>query len=267
MISFSKFHGNGNDFILIDDRESSFPVNSEMISHLCNRRFAIGADGLILLQPSPIADGKMRIFNSDGKEASLCGNALFSLLSFFSSLGFPNGRCTIECQYQVIEGIIGEERSEIFLPLPSSFSRVQIEKFSSFLVHTGVDHLVLFVDHLSSLDVAKKGAYLRFHSLLSPKGANINFVQRKGNHLSIRTYERGVEAETLSCGTGAAAAAFVAHSLWPSKSSYEVDFPGGRMETEIRKKDIAIKSQAKAVFHGKISLTELKKKSCFSSSF
>lgn len=255
MISFSKYHGTGNDFILIDDRKRTFHSESSLISFLCDRRFGIGADGLVLLQNSTTSDLRMRIFNSDGKEAACCGNAIFCLLSFAFSIGYPYGKHFIEAKGQIVEGYIHKEYSKILFSHPKSIQLFTFDKQRGYLVNTGVDHLVLFVENIASLDVNIEGACFRYHPKLAPEGANINFVERKEETLCIRTYERGVEGETLSCGTGAIAAAFVTHAIYSGLPAFQVFFIGGKMGVEIKKEKIMLQSKATSVFQGVVDIS------------
>lgn len=198
-LSFSKYHGAGNDFILIDDRALFFPdKNDQLIRKLCERRYGIGADGLILVQKSTCADLKMRIFNADGHETEMCGNGLRCLIHFTQSIGTTR----VETMHSVLTCSFDGENITVDMPL-SSFQELEDAQY---LLNTGVPHLILFTSDLKTLDVKNKGRELR-----NLHNANVNFIQiSEDQTVHIRTYERGVEDETHACGTAAAAAALVA---------------------------------------------------------
>lgn len=216
-IDFSKYVGCGNDFIIIDDRLEQFPThNSALVSALCHRQFGIGADGIILVQTAKEADFRMRIFNSDGSEAEMCGNGIRCFKKFLEELGYLDPFYMIETMHRRLKvETIGEQISvEMGDPKDIRFS-INIEyKNTPYLLHcidTGVPHIVLFVNELASVNVNELGRALRNHAYFSPKGTNVNFAQRlPSGKIALRTYERGVEGETLACGTGATATALAA---------------------------------------------------------
>ena len=205
-IEFYKYQGAGNDFIMIDDRELQFPVSTELVNHLCDRRFGIGADGLILLRNYPNFDFEMVYFNSDGKLASMCGNGGRCTAAFAKQLGIK------EEEYYFM-AVDGEHRAFIKDKLVSlQMKNVnQISKRGSDIVlDTGSPHYIRFVDKLKDLDVVKLAKEIRNNQEFKGNGINVNFVSKdntSANHISLRTYERGVEDETLACGTGVVASA------------------------------------------------------------
>lgn len=212
-LSFTKYHGAGNDFILIDFRNASPLLDPALLARrLCARRLGIGADGLILLCPSEAADFKMRIFNADGSEPSMCGNGIRCLYDFVQKREIIPSELKIETLHGILTCRRNGEEIVVNLGAPEIIHwPIHLDQGQLFVLDTGVPHAVLFVDELDKVDVAEVGKKIRFHSQFAPQGVNVNFatIDPKGA-LSIRTYERGVEAETLACGTGAAAAAFVA---------------------------------------------------------
>ena len=216
-LSFAKYHAGGNDFIVIDDRSLRFALEDRLlIHHLCHRRFGIGADGLILLQPSTMGDFRFRIFNADGSEAALCGNGLGCMIAYVHDLGFEQEAFSVETLKEVLSCAIQGSRVSIQLPDSRVLHwKVSIEDLECYVVDTGVPHAVCFVSDLDEYPVETMGRYLRHHPLFAlHEGVNVNFVKvGSDGALRIRTYERGVEGETYSCGTGAAAAAFVAYKL------------------------------------------------------
>ncbi len=213
-LSFSKYSGCGNDFILVDNRLLHFPVDAAYIAKLCDRKRGVGADGLILLQLSQMADYRMRIFNADGGEAEMCGNGIRCLMQFIRELGGLAPRYRIETMNATLQveeeqgGLVSVEMAEPHsiqweLSLPGFF------QLSS--LNTGVPHAVIFVEDLERDHWMAIAPQIRHHAAFGPKGTNVNFAQLKSDGtLSVRTYERGVEGETLACGTGATAAALAA---------------------------------------------------------
>jgi len=210
-VQFWKYHGAGNDFVLLDFSLSAPDVDfSNLARRLCDRRSGIGADGLLLLLPSSVSDFRMRIFNADGSEPSMCGNGIRCLASYIFK---RDGRSevAIETAHAVLNCRQYEGGVAVNLGLPTILSwKTPIANQDLYVVHTGVPHAVVFVDELDEVDVNERGRQIRLSPHFSPEGVNVNFVSvSKDGRVSIRTYERGVEAETLACGTGAAAAAFV----------------------------------------------------------
>jgi len=234
-IPFHKIHGNGNDFILIDDRRGILKGRSlsGLAKTVCHRNRSVGADGLIIIVPSKKADFKWRFFNSDGSEPAMCGNgsrcaARFALLkkiapknmSFETLAGIIHAEVkkdTVRVQLTGASGL----RMNVAVPL-AGHTR------TGYFINTGVPHLVYLSDNLSGEDVQAVGSASRWHEVFKPAGTNVNFVQIDGPHkLRIRTYERGVEGETLACGTGAVAAALIAGALRKASSPVAVTTQGG----------------------------------------
>ena len=245
--TFFKYHGCGNDFILIDNRGKRFlKPGPSLVSRLCHRQFGIGADGLILLENSTQADFGMRIFNADGTEAEMCGNGIRCLKRLIETLGFTKTPCTISTLRSILQltcrgdqiavdmGTVSDVRWNIPLSLNG-------RSYTGHYLNTGVPHLVIFVEDLELVPVLVDGAALRHHSLFQPQGVNVNFAACSKNHShcewSYRTYERGVEGETLACGTGATAVALALMAIegvrapislkTRSGDSLEIDVPDG----------------------------------------
>jgi len=226
--SFSKYEGTGNDFILIDDRDRTFPLHSSNIPKLCHRQYGIGADGLILVQPSRKADFSMRIFNSNGKEAEMCGNGLRCLVDFLCVLGMKKNTVSIE----TLERIYHCEWSPLGIRIGMGLPKVIRDDKDALLVNAGVPHLVVFVDDLRRFDEEAKKRF-------SVLGVNINYAKldRSGT-IAMRTFERGVESETLSCGSGATAVCFAASMQFGLKGPVEVEFYSGeKLNFELLMKD------------------------------
>ncbi len=257
-LPFIKAHGAGNDFILIDNRSYGFPVgNSSLIERLCHRRFGIGADGLILLQSSKSADYRMIYFNADGKEADLCGNGLRCFVAFAHELGDRRNILIIETKNRLIECKRNGQRISSRFPEPQlirgPFPLALSEGIrETFLVDSGVPHAVLFSDELDEEDLPLLGKEVRNHPVFFPNGANVNFIEWKEAALHVRTYERGVEAETLACGTAALAVARVASLL--KKIERVVIYPRSREPLEVNTHNWELTGSAQLVYEGMIAL-------------
>lgn len=258
-IIFSKFHGAGNDFILMDDRLSQLSLTTEQIAFLCNRRMGIGADGLILLKKptSPSADFSMAYYNSDGREGSMCGNGGRCITAFANYKG-------LEKSLFLFDAIDGMHHSEICSQSADGYDitlkMIDVDHLEvaeeGFFLNTGSPHLVVFVDNAKNAAVDGMGNMLRHDSRFAPHGTNVNFVSHANGRLFVRTYERGVEAETLSCGTGITASAIAtAKKLNLPLSSIPVDALGGSFtvsfeQTEDQFKNIWLRGPVKHVFDG-----------------
>ena len=257
-LSFSKYHGAGNDFIVIDNRKGVFIPEQNLIKNLCHRQFGIGADGLMLLENEANADFRMRYFNSDGNEGTMCGNGGRCITHFANKLG------VIGKQTRFV-GIDGEHEAIID---PDSTVNLRMNDVQNVLVDdeyclldTGSPHCVCFVKNIDKVDVESEGRILR--NSLQPElgGVNVNFVEFVGDKLIIRTYERGVEAETLACGTGSVAAAIAANVRKNSnQTSYLLEAKGGALRVKFEKienntfRNIWLQGPATHVFDGEIKL-------------
>ncbi len=228
-IGFYKYHGAGNDFIMIDGRnleENLF--HEERISHLCNRHLGIGADGLILLQSGGETDFSMKYFNSDGREGSMCGNGGRCFGMFLRDLGLISNNVRFEGVDGIHVAIVLNER-DIKLQM-RNVDKWTVHK-EGYFIDTGSPHLVVFVNDLENYDVFSKGSELRRDNRFGKGGTNVNFVEiQSETSFKIRTYERGVEEETLACGTGSVASAIATYIYKKSdNSSFNIDAPGGRL--------------------------------------
>lgn len=214
MTQFSKYSGCGNDFIVIDNRSGNFPVSCrQYIRFLCHRRVGIGADGVLLLESSTQAEFRMRIFNSDSSEAKMCGNGIRCLMKFIARLHPDITAATIETAAGLMAASIKRGAVQIAMPEPGKMETVLLEGSRCYHLDTGVPHLVCFTEDLEGVDLAEIGPKLRHHPQFSPAGANVNFASITPQGIRYRTYERGVEEETLACGTGAVAVALVASQI------------------------------------------------------
>jgi diaminopimelate epimerase len=266
-IEFTKLQGNGNDFILIDEFQGVVipdEMKGQFARLYCDRRFGIGGDGVLFLSPSTTADLRMRLFQEDESEAEMCGNGIRCFAKYALDQGYVKEQCRVETLAGVIGVEMGYEEdtfmATISMPDPK-FDRKDIpatgkgEYLENILgndvraVNTGVPHAVVFVDDVDAVDLGKLAPPIRNHATF-PKGANVNFVQVTGkNSLKIRTFERGIEGETMSCGTGATAAAAMAHKQGMVGDEVEVETPGGVLVIYLGK-ETRMKGPAVTVFSG-----------------
>ncbi|MRS62047.1 diaminopimelate epimerase [Larkinella terrae] len=225
-MDFFKYQGTGNDFILIDDRNETFPVSQERVAHLCHRRFGIGADGLILLRNHPEYDFQMIYFNADGAEGSMCGNGGRCIVRFAHDLGLFE----TETRFLAVDGEHAAvvNGSEVSLKM-NEIAGIDQHPDYAFL-NTGSPHFVKIVEDVESMDVVAEGRPIRYDDRFAPGGTNANFIEPIGdNALFVRTYERGVEDETYSCGTGVTASALVAHQQLGMTSPVSIQTIGGNL--------------------------------------
>ncbi|MHB9155552.1 MAG: diaminopimelate epimerase [Endomicrobiales bacterium] len=216
-IAFYKISAAGNDFVMVDNRKKILPKNvSSLAQRLCHRKFSIGADGLITLEESRRADFRMKYFNSDGSAAAMCGNGGRSIARFASLLGAAGKKMTFETDAGLVSAEILPRNVRLWLYEPRDARldfplKVEKREFDVSFLNTGVPHAVIFVNDIEKADVVSIGQMVRFHRAFAPAGTNVDFVQRKDEHtIHVRTYERGVEDETLACGTGVTASAIIA---------------------------------------------------------
>ena len=231
MIKFTKLHGNGNDFILIDEYQNEIVKDkAEFAATYCDRRFGIGADGVLFLSKSDCADIRMQLFQPDRSEAEMCGNGIRCLAKYAIDEGYITGAGSfaIETIVGVLTVDLDDEWIKVDMGTPEWGGVREINGYKVHSVNTGVPHAVIFVDDIKIAidEIAPKIRY----APVFPEGANVNFVKVKsGSEIMIRTYERGVEAETLSCGTGAVASAYVARRLGRTGDRVVVRTAGGSL--------------------------------------
>jgi diaminopimelate epimerase len=255
-IPFSKYHGTGNDFIIIDNRLLHWEPTSEMVAMLCDRHFGIGADGLMLLSEKTGFMFAMTYYNCDGNESTMCGNGGRCMVAFARSLGLAG--CMT--RFWAVDGI---HEAEIFDNQPETIYRLQMKDTSisktnddGLFLDTGSPHFVRFVDDATHTDVFNLGRELRHDARFSPGGTNVDFVEVQDKALFVRSYERGVENETLSCGTGATASAIASASRNPVNNGfYDIKTPGGPLKVSFVQKgdqftDIWLEGPARFVFSG-----------------
>jgi diaminopimelate epimerase len=256
-ISFAKYHGAGNDFILIDNRAGAIQLTHEQVAHLCHRHFGIGADGLMLLETAERADFRMVYYNSDGDESTMCGNGGRCIAAFAHRLGIIQEHT----KFIAIDGP-HEARLRpggiIDLHMQDVAGIAHYEDHS--ILNTGSPHYVVWVSDVQHTDVFNAGRKLRYSEPFMPKGINVNFVQRLNDGLWVRTYERGVEGETLSCGTGVTAAAIAATGHATGSFKTGIQTPGGILEVSFVKdspdsaKQVVLTGPAVFVFEGSVEV-------------
>ena len=232
-LTFYKYQATGNDFVMIDNRSQTFDKNNtKLVAALCDRRFGIGADGLILLENSSDYDFEMVYFNADGNQSSMCGNGGRSIVAFAKQLGIIEKTTTFLAIDGAHEARI--DGDEIHLKMQSV---AELHLASDYVtLDTGSLHYVAFKSEIDALDMKQEGAQIRYSSSFKQEGINVNFVsQLEQNTFGIRTYERGVEDETLSCGTGATAAAIAMHSMKKTNAEHiTLETKGGTLQVSFQ---------------------------------
>ena len=258
-LEFYKYQGTGNDFVMIDNRSGFFPKdNVQLVARLCDRRFGIGADGLILLENDTDTDFRMVYYNSDGNQGSMCGNGGRCLVAFANDLKVIQDSCTFIATDGLHHATVSAD-GEVSLQM-IDVDHIKIESDYTFM-NTGSPHHVQLVEDLEHYNVKDNGAALRYGPLYAPVGSNINFVKKiNDDTFSLRTYERGVEDETLACGTGATAVAIAMHATGQTTaSSINLNVEGGKLAVSFDKKgdlftNVFLIGPAKFVFKGVIEI-------------
>lgn len=234
-LPFWKMHGAGNDFVLFDDREETFPTgNAARIEEIATPKYGVGSEGVILIQPSDEADFRMRFFNPDGNEVEMCGNGARCV----AKLAHEQGIAPEDMTFDTVAGKIGASvisddviRLEMTPPeglVLNQTLEVQGQELTYHFVNSGVPHVVIELDDIKDVDLVSLGAAIRYHEAFAPAGTNVNVIQVLGeNHIQVRTYERGVEAETLACGTGMVACGLIAGSLGRVSTPVQVTCASG----------------------------------------
>ena len=268
VLGFTKMNGAGNDFVLVDSRSQKVKLNRDQIVRLCHRQRGIGADGVILLVPSisGASDWAWEFYNCDGSAGEMCGNGARCFARFVQKLTGITCDFTFETGAGIISAGFQGERVTVSLTRPRDLRLNQQVPLSvgTQAIHslnTGVPHAVLFVADADKAMVQSLGLEIRQHAHFAPKGTNVNFVQRLGDgDIRVRTYERGVEGETLACGTGVTASALIAANLHKFKSPVKVQVMGGdTLEVSFKENDgefadVKLSGPADFVFEGRIEL-------------
>jgi diaminopimelate epimerase len=255
-IHFHKYQATGNDFVIIDNREAGLAFTSEQVAQICHPKFGVGADGLMLIEKHPTLNFHLEYFNSDGSK-SLCGNGCRAAVQFASQLGLVNGTASFTA-------FDGPHTAEI---LPTGNIRLKMGDVhetkslaNDYFINTGSPHYIRFVSDVKNYQVFEEGKRIRYADQFRPGGTNVNFVElQPDNTIFVRTYERGVENETLSCGTGITAAALAA-SFKGYTSPVSVKTLGGNLSVEFKSgqsgtfQEICLIGPAKMVFKGQLEL-------------
>lgn len=259
-VNFRKYEATGNDFVVVDNRAAAIKLSTAQIRKICDRRFGVGADGLMLIEADPVLDFNLIYFNADGSQ-SLCGNGARAAVRMASSLGIINGKASFNAHD-------GQHDAEV---VSSEIVRLKMNDVTGVravgeyqFVHTGSPHVVRFVSNVKEYAVTDEGRRIRNDEAFMPDGTNVNFVERlESNTLFVRTYERGVEAETLSCGTGVTAAALAAY-CHGYQSPVKIKSLGGELQVEFKARqsgsngpafyDIFLIGPAKMVFEGRLEI-------------
>lgn len=255
-LKFYKYQGAGNDFVIIDNRDLSVHLTTSQINRICDRRFGIGADGLMLLNPSKDLDFHMVYYNSDGNESTMCGNGGRCLVKFASDLDLVGD----SCEFNAIDGyheasLLGDSQVKLKMSDTDLPSLIDNQLF----LDTGSPHVVVKKE-LKNLQILSDAHEIRFKGSFKEEGTNVNFVELNGDVLNVRTYERGVEDETLACGTGVTAVAIIAHyEGWIKTNQVEINALGGELSvsfnrTEAGYNDVYLTGPAEFVFNGEINI-------------
>jgi diaminopimelate epimerase len=269
-VSFYKMQGSGNDFVLIDNHSLQLSV-SQMpgwAGRICRRAFGVGADGLIFLEPAPedqIIHYRWHFYNADGSRAEMCGNGSRCAAWLAHRLGLAPAEHVLGTDAGPVRAAVDEHNREVQVQLttPHSFEpdiKLLVGSEQSVTVHmvnTGVPHVVFFSDQADEVNIRELGPALRYHERFAPQGANVNIVQiLEADSLYVRTYERGVEDETYACGTGAAAAAFVAHTLGKCKNPVKIRTSGGEeLGITLSGDDVYLQGKAVLVYTARLDLS------------
>jgi len=257
--TFYKYQGTGNDFVIIDNRDMRFDrTNNALVAKLCDRRFGIGADGLMLLQTKAGYDFEMVYYNSDGNESSMCGNGGRCIVAFAHKLGLIKNKA----RFTAIDGEHEAVIENTIVKLKMNDVKGIERNPDFYFLNTGSPHYVAFVKDVEHFNVFEEGKKIRYNARFKEKGTNVNFIEKKDNHLLVRTYERGVEGETYSCGTGVTAAAIVAaiaNTFGPVESC-NINTLGGNLNVRFHKKteeefdNIWLEGPATFVFEGSVDV-------------
>jgi len=269
-IVFSKMSGHGNDFIVIDARSRHTNADwSERARVWCKRQTSIGADGLLIIEPSSIADFRLRIFNADGSEAEMCGNGARCVAAFAAREEIAKSRMVMETMAGLVGASVQNDVVAIQLTNPSSVKdeealEIEGRSLSFYFINSGVPHTILFEEGVAAMatdEVAQMGHAVRFHPAFAPEGTNVDFVEVLGpGRIRVRTYERGVEGETLACGTGAVASSIISSGFkGAGDPPIHVEMPGGTLIVDFKKRgdsfeDIWLKGVVVFVYEGSIPL-------------
>jgi diaminopimelate epimerase len=266
MIEFFKMNGSGNDFILIDNRTQVLDIQNipEFVKTVCERKVSVGADGLIIIENSEHADFLWRFFNADGSEVEMCGNGGRCAARFARIKGIAGDKLSFETKAGIIDAEVRGNEVKLRLTDPHSIRTdfsvmIDDRPFEMNFINTGVPHVVHYVNDLDRFDVFNIGRAIRYHKEFHPTGTNANFLESVDRHtIKVRTYERGVEDETLACGTGAVASALISSSKGLAESPVDVRVKSNEIlkihfrKTDTGFADIYLEGKTKVVYEGRI---------------
>ncbi len=256
MIKFYKYVAAGNDFIIIDNREGALELDAGQVRALCDRRFGIGADGVLVLTLDSKVNFRMNYFNADGSRGEMCGNGARALVNFAVTYGQISSSGTFladdgEHAYRFKDGFVAVE----ILVTDTLHPWIVPDPGCGF-INTGVPHLIIPVENVASENLDPLGVAMNAHPI-HPQGTNVNIVNRSAASLQVRTWERGVNMETLACGTGATAVAIYANQIWGISWPVLLSFKGGQLEVDLRGNQYWLKGPSELVFEGQIALSKL----------
>jgi diaminopimelate epimerase len=267
MLRFTKMNGAGNDFVLLDNRSGDIQLDRKQIAHICDRHRGVGADGILLLEKSSNgADFRMRYYNADGGEAEMCGNGARCFARFVDKVAGAREKVSFETPAGIIGAQLHDDVVTLNMSDPTDLRlnvalQVDGEDATVHYINTGVPHVVVPVSRVDVIHVCTRGAAIRQHEMFSPKGANVNFLEKRGaNKIAIRTYERGVENETLACGTGVVASALIFAATQTAKAPIGVLVRGGNelsvgfTKSGDQFRNVTLTGPAEFVFEGTIEL-------------
>jgi diaminopimelate epimerase len=267
MLRFTKMNGAGNDFVLFDNRTGEIDLDRHQIAQLCDRHRGIGADGILLLEkPTNRADFRMRYFNADGGEAEMCGNGARCFARFANKVGGQKTEISFETPAGVISAELKGQLVTLRMTEPTDLRlnvdlSMAAEDKTVHFINSGVPHVVIPVAKIDEADVRREGVAIRYHKMFSPNGTNVNFIEKRGpNKIAIRTYERGVEDETLACGTGIVASALIFAAFEDCEGPVTVLARGGdELQVDFERvagrfRNVTLTGPAEFVFEGEIEI-------------
>jgi diaminopimelate epimerase len=256
MLTFHKYVAAGNDFIIIDNWNDGIHLSSEQIIRLCDRRFGIGADGVLLLGRVDQYDFRMNYFNADGSRGEMCGNGARALVKFAESLGKIESSGSFLADDGSHQFKLIQNQVELEILVNDELRNWEVPTLDSCFINTGVPHIVSPVNQIHEQDLLALGEAMNQHPS-HPKGTNLNLIEHRDGSLYVRTWERGVNTETLACGTGAAAAAIYAHEVWETPWPVSLSFKGGELKVDHRKNQYWLQGDAELVFIGQFTLSKI----------
>ena len=265
-VAFTKMNGSGNDFIIIDNRHGQVTTDDQLewARQLCRRKFSVGADGILFIEPSDKVDFKWQFYNADGSRADMCGNAARCVARFAYLNQVAPPKMAFETGAGLIRAEVLDERVKVRMVDPTDLTTdvalsIDGNKWKGHFTNTGVPHYVIETDDVEAVSMDRLAPQIRYHDQFAPEGTNVNFIAVKNeNTIVLRTYERGVEAETLACGTGAVAAAIVANWSYKLVSPIHVVTRGGGVltihfeENEGTYSAVDMEGDARIVCHGRL---------------